>query len=131
MTYEFEVSSLFPVSCETLFDGWLDGPTHTAMTGSLASVENFVGGEHSAWDGYIHGTIIELDRPRRIVQTWRTPDFKPSEVDSIVEVTLTPVKDSTLLTLRHSLVPTRLRGFEEGGWQENYFEPMLKYFAFS
>jgi hypothetical protein len=34
-----------------------------------------------------------------------------------------------LLTLVHSDVPDDQRDYEEGGWEENYFEPMRAYFA--
>ena len=47
-----------------------------------------------------------------------------------IEVILSPDSPgSTLLTIRHSEVPDDHRGYEDGGWLENYFEPMQEYFA--
>ena len=38
-------------------------------------------------------------------------------------------EDGTLLTLEHSNVPDEHKSYEEGGWQSNYFEPMIVYFS--
>ena len=35
----------------------------------------------------------------------------------------------TLLTLSHSNVPEAHVGYEQGGWQKQYFEPMIAYFS--
>ena len=47
----------------------------------------------------------------------------------MISIVLTAVGDSTLLTLEHSNVPDDQRSYEEGGWQSNYFEPMVAYFT--
>ena len=44
-------------------------------------------------------------------------------------MTLEEVEDGTLLTLVHSDVPEGQTSYEQGGWQEHYFEPMKEYFA--
>jgi hypothetical protein len=41
---------------------------------------------------------------------------------------LQETEDGTLLTLEHSNVPDEHKSYEEGGWQSNYFEPMIVYF---
>jgi Activator of Hsp90 ATPase homolog 1-like protein len=66
---------------------------------------------------------------QRIVQSWRTADFTEEHEDSIVTLTLEEIEDGTLLTLAHSNVPDGQTGYELGGWEENYFEPMTEYFA--
>ncbi len=33
------------------------------------------------------------------------------------------------MTLEHSNVPDRHKSYEQGGWQSNYFEPMVAYFT--
>jgi uncharacterized protein YndB with AHSA1/START domain len=128
MTYEFELSAEIEATPEQIFDAWMSSEGHTAMTGAEAEVDPSVGGEYSAWDGYITGTTLELDRGRRIVQTWRTAEFGAEDPDSRIEVLLEPSGDGTLLTLRHSGVPDGQTSYEESGWRENYFEPMRDYF---
>jgi len=67
---------------------------------------------------------VALDPGRRIVQTWRTSEFADSDPDSEIEVLLDPVEGGTKLTLHHRNVPDGQFGYERGGWQENYFDPM-------
>lgn len=57
----------FPVEPRTLFKAWMDSRAHAAFTGGAAHIDPRVGGEFTAWDGYIQGTTIRLDPPRRIV----------------------------------------------------------------
>ena len=129
MSYDFEVSDIIPASCEEIFRAWMSSDAHTLMTGAEAEIDPRVGGEFTAWDGYISGTTVKLEPFSRIVQSWRTSEFEESGQDSQIEVTLTPTDGGTLLTIRHISVPDGHRGYENGGWLENYFEPMRRYFA--
>jgi len=65
---------------------------------------------------------------RRIVQTWRTTQFTDEHADSVITVTLEDVVRGTLLTLVHSNVPDDQTGYEAGGWQTHYFQPMQAFF---
>lgn len=129
MAYEFEVAAVIPASPEALFAAWMSAEQHTEMTGGTAEVDPVVGGIFTAWDGFIWGTTLELDAPRRIVQTWRTSAFSASDPDSRIEVSMTAEPGGTLLRIRHSEVPDDHHDYEDGGWQENYFKPMQEYFA--
>ncbi|HEX4444555.1 MAG TPA: SRPBCC domain-containing protein [Galbitalea sp.] len=128
MTYDFEQTATIPATPSAIYDAWMSSAEHTAMTGAGARVDPAIGGEFSAWDGYISGTTLELGPGRRIVQTWRTAEFATDDPDSIIEVTFEPVPAGTLLTLAHRNVPSGQRGYEDGGWESNYFEPMISYF---
>jgi uncharacterized protein YndB with AHSA1/START domain len=128
-TYYFEQSAVVPATPTAVYDAWMSSAGHTAMTGAEARVDPRVGGEFSAWDGYIHGRTLELEPGRRILQSWRTLEFQERDVDSQIEVLLEAVDDGTLVRLRHSDVPVDHRGYEDGGWRDNYFEPMMAYFA--
>lgn len=129
MTYEFEQSATIPATPAEVYDAWMSSDKHTAMTGGAATVDPVVGGKFTAWDGYIWGRNLDLDSPTRIVQSWRTSDFTDADVDSKIEVTLEPAGSGTLLRLRHSDVPSNDHGYEDGGWQSNYFDPMIAYFS--
>ncbi|MEK6721372.1 MAG: SRPBCC domain-containing protein [Chloroflexota bacterium] len=69
-----------------------------------------------------------MEPDRRIVQTWRTSEFDESHTDSQIEVLLEPAGEGTTVTIRHTNVPDGQLGYEQGGWQESYFEPMRAYF---
>lgn len=129
MAYDFEVAGVVPATCEQVYTAWLSSEQHTAMTGGEAVIEPWVDGGFTAWDGYINGTTKEHEPFHRIVQSWRTRNFSDDDPDSVIEVLFDTAPDGTLVTVRHSNVPDDHRGYEDGGWQENYFDPMRDYFS--
>jgi activator of HSP90 ATPase len=129
MGYDFELSDVLPASSREVYAAWMSTDGHTAMTGATAKVDPRPGGAFVAWDGYINGKTVALEPGRRIVQTWRTSEFQDSDPDSQIEVLLEPVDGGTRLTLHHRNVPDGQFGYERGGWQESYFEPMKDYFS--
>jgi uncharacterized protein YndB with AHSA1/START domain len=129
MPYSYTLTATIPASPQEVYEAWLDSVAHSQMTGASALMSDEPGAEVSAWDNYITGRNVELVPGERIVQSWRTSEFDDEHEDSIVTLTLEPVDEGTLLTLEHSNVPDEQRSYEEGGWQENYFEPMVAYFT--
>lgn len=129
MPYSYTLSTVIPASPAEIYRAWLDSVAHSEMTGSDATMSDEIGAEVSAWDGYITGRNLELVPSERIVQSWRTTEFADECEDSIVTILLQETEDGTLLTLAHSNVPDDQKGYEEGGWQSNYFEPMVVYFS--
>ncbi len=129
MPYTFTLTATIPAAPEEIYQAWLDSIGHSEMTGGEATMSDQVGAEVSAWDGYISGRNLELVPGERIVQSWRTSEFGDEQEDSVVTVVLQDVAGVTLLTLEHSNVPDEQRSYEEGGWQSNYFEPMVAYFS--
>lgn len=127
--YVFSLTTTIPASAQDIYDAWLDSVTHSEMTRSKARMSDEVGAEVSAWDGYITGSNLDLIPGERIVQSWRTTQFTDEQEDLIVTLTLEEVEGGTLLTLVHSNVPDGQTSYEQGGWQEYYFEPMKEYFA--
>jgi len=129
MPYEFTVSDFIPASPRDIYDAWLDSAGHAAMTGAEATASPVVGAPFSAWDGYIWGENLKLEPGRLIVRSWRTSEFASEGADSQIEVLLEPIENGTKITIHHSNVPDGQTGYENGGWQENYFDPMKEYFS--
>ena len=129
MGYDFEVSDVLPATPDEIYAAWMSSDGHGAMTGAEAHVDPRVGGDFDAWDGYITGRTLALEPGRRIVQSWRTSEFDDTHEDSQIEVLLEPVEEGTRITIRHTNVPDGQTGYEEGGWQESYFNPMREYFG--
>jgi uncharacterized protein YndB with AHSA1/START domain len=125
----FEISATIPATPERVYKAWLTGKEHAAMTGGGATGSARVGGKFTAWDGYIEGKNLELEANKRIVQSWRTSEFSDSDPDSRLEITLTPTKTGTKLTLRHSGIPDGQAASYKPGWKDHYFDPMKEYFA--
>jgi uncharacterized protein YndB with AHSA1/START domain len=129
MPYSYTLTAIIPALPEEVYEAWLDSLGHSEMTGSAATTSDQVGAEVSAWEGYITGRNLELVPGERIVQSWRTSEFGDEHEDSVITLSLEPVEGGTLLTLEHSNVPDEQKSYEEGGWEANYFEPMIAYFS--
>ena len=128
MSVEFEISELFPVPPQVVYDTWLDSVGHAAMIGTSASASEEVGGEFMAHDGYITGKNLELVPGKLIRQSWRTQQFADSDPDSKLEITLESEGTGTRLKLKH----TNLTGdgtHYKTGWVEHYFSPMKTHFG--
>ena len=128
MPYEFTILDFVPADPMAVYDAWMSSDGHAGMTGAGAEIDPRVGGEFTAWDGYITGRTLALEPGRRIVQAWRTSEFDAADLDSQIEVLLEPVPEGTRLTLHHTRIPDGQTGYEQG-WQDNYFDPMREYFA--
>jgi len=128
MTIRFEISDVIPATPAVIYSAWLNSTEHTHMTGGKAKVSSKVGDSFEAWDGYIHGTNLELEPPRRILQHWRTSEFEASDQDSLLEVLLKPEGGGTRITIRHSGLPEHGMQYKQG-WVDAYFAPMKEYFG--
>lgn len=123
-----EVSGVVAGSVEAVFDAFLDGATHSAMTGSEATSVAEVGTAFTAWDGYIQGKHRSFSRPNKIVQSWRAADFPEGAEDSHLEILLESVKGGTRVTFVHTEIPEGMgEGFRDG-WKQYYLVPMEAYF---
>jgi activator of HSP90 ATPase len=130
MTFEFTVSDVIPASAEEIYDAWMDAAKHAAMTGGReAKIDPRIGGEFAVWQGYLTGKTLALEPGKRIVQSWRSTKFAPADPDSQVEITFEAAPRGTRVRVRHSNVPDGHTSYRDGGWQDNYFEPMKKYFG--
>lgn len=124
----FQISVTLPASPEEIYEGWLTSRIHTAFTGSKATASKKVGSKFTAWDGYISGTNLQLEPNKKIVQLWRTTEFRDEAPDSCVTITLEKVKSGTKLTLKHTNIPDEQDPAYKEGWKEFYFIPMRAYF---
>jgi activator of HSP90 ATPase len=128
-TESFKMSAQFPISARELYKAWLDSKQHAGFTGAGARIVPQVGGEFSAWDGYILGKTLEMTPFRRIVQAWRTTDFPDGCDDSLVEITLEKAGGGTKLTIKHTEIPEGQGEGYKDGWRQFYFKPMKGYFG--
>lgn len=116
------------VSPEEVYAAWLDGERHAAMTGGAATSADAVGKQFTAWDGYIAGETLELERGARILQSWRTTEFPAEAPDSLLEILFEETPEGTHVTVVHTRIPAGQGEGYAGGWSDHYFEPMKKHF---
>ena len=130
MTYDsLSISEVIPAPAERIYAAWLSSDEQSAFTGDKAVIEPFVGGKHSAFDGYSFGQTVELQPGRRIVQTWRAEDFPLGSPDSRVEVTLEETVGGTMVTILHTEIPSGQGSNYRDGWLKYYLEPLKSYFV--
>jgi activator of HSP90 ATPase len=119
---------LIPASPEEVYDAFIDSKKHSAFTGAKATCDPRVGGEFTAWDGYITGRNLELEKGKRIVQEWSTSEWPEGYPPSRLELTFRKVKDGTELTMVHSNVPAEQAEEYRQGWIDNYWDLLKEYF---
>lgn len=91
---------------EDVFDALMDAKKHSEFTGSKATSQPKVGGKFTAWDGYIIGKHLVLERAKKIVQEWKTTEWPEGYPPSTLKFSLKANNDGTKLTMLHSNVPT-------------------------
>ena len=131
MTQDFEAieqSVYMPASPEEVYDALVDAEKHSEFTGSQATCDPRVGGAFSAWDGYISGRHLQLDRGKKIVQEWKTTEWPLDYPPSLLEFGLRERGEGTLLIMKHSKVPAEQADSYRQGWTEHYWEPLRQFF---
>ena len=129
MQDRIELHAHFPVTPVELYDAWLDSEKHSALSGATAQTSKIQGAAFSASDGYIEGVNLELERPRRIVQSWRTTNFKSTDPDSRLELRFVrSAHGGTDFTLIHTNLPLGSCEEYQQGWLEFYLSPMQEYY---
>lgn len=117
-----------PAPPAAVYAALVDADKHAEFTGSPATSDPRVGGKMSAWGDYISGEYLQLDPPKRILQTWRTSEWPEGCKDSLLEITLVKSGAGTRLHMLHSKVPADQAPDYEQGWTDYYWEPLRAYF---
>jgi activator of HSP90 ATPase len=122
------LSSIFDTTPAFLYKFFTDSKLHTDVTGSNATIRNKIGGEFTAWDDYIKGEIIALEKNKKIIQKWRTTEFNKNDKDSILEITIEEInKNRSKLTLKHSELPEGTEEEYKNGWKDYYIKPLKEF----
>ena len=125
---EFIIEEIFKAPPKQIYESWLDSGKHSNMTGGQAKISNIIDEIFTAWDGYITGKNIALVPHRKIIQSWRTSQFKEGQPDSLITIDLLTDKNGTKLILKHENLTEEDYHYKEG-WVAHYFEPMKEYFS--
>jgi activator of HSP90 ATPase len=117
---------IFKATPHEVYESLMDAEKHAAFTGSKASLSRQIGGEISAYDGYISGKNVELVPDKKIVQTWRAVDW-PEGLFSQVTFEIGVIPEGTRLDFSHAGLPEGTEDEFAQGWQDNYWDPMKKF----
>ena len=124
-TKTIEQTVTFNAAPHDVYEALIDSEKHSQFTGAKATITREVGGDFSAYDGALSGSILELVPDAKIVQTWRGSDegWVPGHY-STATFTLEAVDGGTRLTFVQTGVPEQ--SFEQisQGWQTYYWAKM-------
>lgn len=126
---EVQVSSLIPASPNAIYAAWMDSRRHSAITGSVAVINPWVGGRVTARARFIEATHVKLETGKRILLAWRTQDFPADAPDSQVDVLLQPAAGGTKVSIQHSQIPAGHAAAAREIWRSLYLDPMKRYFG--
>jgi activator of HSP90 ATPase len=130
MTPVIEQSVSFNATPAKLYELFMDSAKHSAATGMPAKVSRKVGGKWSAFGGMILGKNLLLIPNRRIVQTWRSSEWKKADPDSLLVVGFEKaVGNDTTVHLVHVGVPSYDHQSVTQGWAKFYWDPWKVYLA--
>ena len=119
---------IVPAEPDEVYNAIIDGKKHSDFTGSKATLDPKVGGKFTAWEGYIFGKYIELEKGKKIVQEWSTTEWPKSYPPSIFELKFKKVQGGTEIEMTHSKVPEEQADDYEQGWEDYYWKPLKDYF---
>ncbi len=107
----------------------MDSRKHAAFTGSAARISRKVGGEVSAYDGYVEARNIALVAGERIVQSWRASDW-PEGVYSLITLEFQSVGSGhTSVTFQQFGIPDKEWRAIQRGWKDHYWTPLAEWIA--
>ena len=110
-------SEFFPsVKPLRIYEAFLDGKQHSKMTGSKATADAHVGARFTAWDNYISGTNLELEKGKRILQEWQTTEWPEGAPPLLLEWTFVEKDGGTEVTMVHSKVSSAQAESYRQGW---------------
>ncbi|MEI6290005.1 MAG: SRPBCC family protein [Chloroflexota bacterium] len=127
MKNRIEQTVTFIAAPHEVYETIMDSDRHSTFTNSEVIMSRVVGGEYSAYDGYITGKNVELVPDKKIVQTWKAVDWEEGQY-SIITFILTPIPTGTQLQFIHEKLPDGTEEEFTQGWIDNYWEPMKQYF---
>jgi len=125
-----EQSVQLPADPDSLYRMYLDPHQHAAITGSpvvrIAPVE---GAEFWAFDGRIHGRILALCPGRQIVQSWRSFEWRPHDVDATLILVFSPCPGGGCIESALVNAPEHLYEKLVANWPMRYWDPWRAYLS--
>jgi uncharacterized protein YndB with AHSA1/START domain len=120
-----DLSGPFAAPPEYLFDAWLDGKKFAEITGKPAKGSATVGAPRAMFGAFAKGSVVELERPRRIVERWRSKHFPKDAPDSVFQIFFEPHPKGTMMHFKQwgfVRPPTRPLDYETMMfWQSKVF----------
>lgn len=118
----------FPTTALDLYQCIMDERKHSSFTGAEATGEEKEGALFTAYDGYIEGKNILLERGKKIVQTWKANEEEwPDNHYSEVVYAFKDTPEGCTLDFYQTAIPEEIAENIEKGWTEYYWDPLRFY----
>lgn len=114
---------------EELYEMYMDAKLHSMLTGDAAKITKKEGAAYSAYGKYIIGKNLRLVPGKLIVQSWRSPDWKKTDLDSIFMLQLEKKGNDAVLNMVHANVPDAEAEGIKSGWTDFYWTPWKAHLA--
>jgi activator of HSP90 ATPase len=118
-----------PAKPVQVYDAIINPLKHATFTGANATGDPVEGGKFTAWDGYILGTYVKLERARQILAEWETTEWPEGYPPSQLQLSFKDSDAGTLVTMVHSDVPVSQAEAYRQGWTAYYWTPLKEYFG--
>jgi uncharacterized protein YndB with AHSA1/START domain len=127
MPRTIQLAASLPAAPERLFDMYLDPIEHAAFTGLPVTIAAHAGAEFRAFGDILSGTILQVVPKRLIVQSWRSPHWKPEDLDSTLILAFLPETGGGRIELTQvNVVDADFAGVCHG-WEKYYWTPWREY----
>jgi activator of HSP90 ATPase len=119
-----------PASAATLYRTYVDPEQHAAVTGAPVSIGEEPGSPFLAFNGTLSGRILFTVPDRMLVQTWRSNQWDPEDLDSVLTLRFVDAGPASgSIELVHvGVAASDLAGVTEG-WTNFYWTPWREYLA--
>jgi activator of HSP90 ATPase len=129
MSKTIQLAASLPAPADRLFDMYLSAEQHAAFTGSPVTISPTPGTPFSAFGGVLCGTILQVVPKRLIVQSWRSPHWGQTDLDSTLILTFLPEENGGRIELTQvNVVDSDFAGVCQG-WETFYWTPWRAYLA--
>ena len=120
---------IIPATPEEIYEAYTNPKIHSEFTGSKATGKPKVGEKFTAWDEYISGKYLELEKGKKVVQEWVDTDWPEGLPPSKFELTFKATADGTEISMVQSGIPAAREEELLDGWTEFYWDPLKKFFS--
>ena len=127
MSRTIQLAASLPAAPQRLFEMYLDPVQHAAFTGSPVTIAAEPGAPFGAFDNVLTGTMLQVVPHRLIVQSWRSPQWSPSDIDSTLILTFWPEGEGGRIELTQvNVADSDFAGVSQG-WEKYYWTPWREY----
>lgn len=116
-------SVTLPAPADILYKMYVNSELHAAITGGQAEVHAEPGGNFTAFDGTLTGTILHVVKSKLIVQTWRSASFKENDPDTTLILNFSTIGGKGRIDMVHLDVPAHGYNRIKDGWHTFYWQP--------